>query len=116
MSRGSVNFEDESIEEERDQDFNQFEGLHISATQQELVEDTQEINRGIGARVSTDPRDQPAAQLPPLPLSPGQESSHLQRDQDSNINSAERVIEEATLTRMDTAADGSETVPMVAAL
>ena len=91
MSRGSINFEDKSIEEERDQDFNLFEGLHISAIQQELVEDIQEINRGIGARVSTDPRDQPTAQLPPLPLSPGQESSQLQRGRDSNINLTERV-------------------------
>ena len=41
MSRGSINFEDESIEEERDQDFNLFEGLNISAVQQELVQDIQ---------------------------------------------------------------------------
>ena len=101
MSRGSNRTEDESIEEESDQDFNLFEGLNISAVQQELVQDIQEINRGIGARVSTDPGDQPTAQLPPP--SPGQESSQLQREQDSNINLTERVIEEAPLTRMDAA-------------
>ena len=116
MSEGSNNFKDESIEEERDHDFNLFEGLHISAIQQELVEDLQEIERGIGARVSTDPQDQPTAHLPPL-RSPSQESSQLQREQDSNINLTERVIEEAPPTRMDAAArDGLETVPMVASL
>ena len=116
MSQGSINFDDESIEEGIDQNFNQIEGLNISAIQQELVEDLQEIERGIGARVSTDPQDRPTAQLPLL-RSPSQESSQLQREQDSNINLTERVIEEAPPTIMDVAArDGLETVPMVASL
>ena len=114
MSGGSNIFEEESIEEERDEDFNLFEDPNISAIQQELVQDIQEINRGIGARVSTGPEDRPTAQLPPL-RSPSQESSQLQREQDSNINLTERVIEEAPPTRMDAAArDGLRTVPMVA--
>ena len=78
MSQGSINFDEESIEEGNDPNLLNQTGLdiNISAIQQELVEDLQEIERGIGARVSTDPQDRPTAQLPPL-LSPGQESSQL---------------------------------------
>ena len=114
MSLGSNRSEDDSIEGENE--FPLFAGLNISRLQEELAQDVHDLNRGIGARVSTDPQDPTTAQLPPLPLSPGQEYSQLQRDQDSNINPAERVIEEAPLTRMNAAADGSRTVPMVAAV
>ena len=112
MSQGSINFDEESIEEGNDPNLLNQTGLdiNISAIQQELVEDLREIERGLGARVSTGPEDRPTAQLPLL-RSPSQESSQLQREQDSNINPTERVTEEAPPTRMAAARDGSGTVP-----
>ena len=88
-----------------------FAELNLTRLQEELVRDVQELNRGIGVRISTEPGDPTTAQLPAL--SPSQETSQLQRDQVSNINPQEMVTEEAPLTRVDTA-DDSQTVPMVA--
>ena len=60
MSQGSNRSEGESIEEE-----NEFAGLNISQLQAKLGQDVQELNREIGACVSTDPQDPATAQLPP---------------------------------------------------